>query len=109
MSSETKPRLWKVSFYSDVKCMIPVDVIDLGELWDGESVERVVYMRNDEPHYAQDITFNVAVPEVSVEGPDTLLSGAVAALKLRWTAKPGEELSLRSAFEACAVLLLRAP
>ncbi len=105
--SERKP--WRVSFYSDAEARDEIDGIDLGEVWDGESVERTVYMRNDEPHYARDITFNVAVPEVTVEGPDTMLSGAVAPLLLRWVSKPGVELSLRTGIEACAVLLLRAP
>lgn len=105
----SEPRPWKVSFYSDQEATDEIESINLGEVWEGESVERTVYMRNDEPHYARDITFNVAVPEVSVEGPDTLLSGAVAPLRLRWVSKPGVELSLRTGIEACAVLLLRAP
>lgn len=105
--SEIRP--WKVSFYSDMETRDEVDSINLGEVWDGESVERVVYMRNDEPHFARDISFSVADPAVSVDGPETLLPGAVAPLRLRWASEPGAELSLRRDVEVRAVLLLRAP
>lgn len=102
-------RSWGVSFYSDVEATDEIESIDLGEVWEGESAEVTVYMRNDEPHYARDISFNVAVPEVTVEGPDTMLPGAVSPLRLRWGSKAGVELSLRSDVEVRAVLVLRAP
>ena len=98
-----------MSFFLDEGATDEIESINLGEVWDGESVGRVVYMRNNEEHYARDISFTVADPGLVVEGPDTMLPGEVAILKLLWTTEPGAELSLRSGIEARAVLLLRAP
>ena len=105
--SELRP--WRVSFFSDAEASDEIEGIDLGEVWVGESAELTVYMRNDEPHYARDISLSVADPGLTVEGPDTMLPGEVVALKLRWATEPDAELSLRSAVEVRAVLLLRAP
>ncbi|GAI92606.1 unnamed protein product [marine sediment metagenome] len=107
MTEPGETRIWNVSFYSDREATVPIDTIDLGEVWDSDTTEGVIYMRNDEPHYAYEITINAREPEVTAEGPSELAPGEVAPLKVRWAPRLGGMLSLKSGLGVCAVLVMR--
>lgn len=107
MSESSESKLWEVSFYSDAEATREIDTIELGEIWDGEVAEGIVFMRNDEPHYARGIVIIAQEPEITVEGPETMRSGEVAPLKVTWQSTPGGLISLRINLGLCATLVMR--
>lgn len=81
------PRDWGLKFYEtpqDAENDITINTIDLGDIWEGETGEKTVYMRNTPLHNIKDIEYETGTPQVTVSGPPNLQPGELASLTVMW-------------------------
>ena len=78
-------REWDVSFFLDAAQEQPIDdTVELGDVWEGETREKTIYVRNNESAWANDLTYEVDTRKVTINGPTDLSPGQVAPLIIKW-------------------------
>jgi len=99
-------REWDSSFYADSEATQPIESIEIGEVWEGEVKEDVIYIRNNEPAFIRDIIFKLNKEDATIEGPETMLPHQVAPITIRWN--PNEmSIALKADIEISATLVYR--
>jgi len=99
-------REWDSSFYADSEATQPIESIDVGEVWEGEVKEDVIYIRNNEPTLVRDIEFELNKRDATIEGPEVMLPHQVAPITIRWN--PDEaSIALKGDIEISATLVYR--
>ena len=81
-------REWGLRFHEtmrDVEDNEQLDSIDLGDVWDGETGEKTVYMQNGSLYSVKDIEYETNNDKVEVVGSSDLQPGEVVPLMVRWT------------------------
>ena len=80
-------REWGLHFHEtmrDVEENKQLDSIDLGDVWDGEIGEKMVYMQNGPLYSVKNIEYKTNNDKVEIVGPPHLDAGEVASLMVRW-------------------------
>ena len=87
-------RVWKCTFYDDPDTLDILGTIDMGEIWAGETVQKTVWLRNDENFLVRDITYAVSIEDVIVNGPKVLTPRQIAPVDITWNPQVDVESGL---------------
>ncbi|GAG00106.1 unnamed protein product [marine sediment metagenome] len=87
-------RVWKCTFYDDLDGLEILGVIDMGEIWAGESVQKTVYVRNEENFIVRDITYATAAEDVIISGPGVLTPRQIGPVDITWNPQVDVESGL---------------
>ncbi|MCK5613401.1 hypothetical protein KAR91_66640 [Candidatus Pacearchaeota archaeon] len=98
-------RVWKCTFYDDPDTLEILGVIDMGEIWAGETVQKTVWLRNDENFLVRDITYAVSIEDVIVNGPKVLTPRQIGPVDITWSPQVDIESGLLDSFIVTGTLV----